>query len=130
MSLNLSQCRIYSPAGQLDMAFLLRDFRRPYVRGRLHGRTELPALMALLSPAHWYARRGIADLDVQLHGLLPAVGQQRQRGVFRKNMAIHGTATLRDAAFALAGHQATCMASTCALGSTTASGSFPTRRGC
>ncbi|MGI4760235.1 MAG: AsmA-like C-terminal region-containing protein [Janthinobacterium lividum] len=105
MSLNLSQCRIYSPAGQLDMAFLLRDFRRPYVRGRLHGRTELPALMALLSPAHWYARRGIADLDVQLHGLLPAVGQQRQRGEFRKNMAIHGTATLRDAAFALAGHQ-------------------------
>jgi hypothetical protein len=105
MSLNLSQCRIYSPAGQLDMAFLLRDFRRPYVSGRLHGRTELPALMALLSPAHWSARRGIADLDVRLRGLLPAVGQQRRRGVFRKNMAIQGTATLRDAAFALAGHQ-------------------------
>lgn len=105
MSLNLSQCRIYSPAGQLDMAFLLRDFRRPYVSGRLHGRTELPALMALLSPTHWYARRGIADLDVRLRGLLPAMGQRRQRGVFRKNLAIQGTATLRDAAFALAGHQ-------------------------
>jgi len=105
MSLSLSQCRIYSPVGQLDMAFLLHDFRRPYVRGRLHGRTELPALMALLSPAHWYARSGIADLDVRLHGLLPAMGQQRQRGIFRKNLAIQGTATLRNAAFALSGHQ-------------------------
>jgi hypothetical protein len=106
MSLNLSQCRVYSPAGQLDMAFLLRNFQRPYVQGRLHGRTELPALMALLSPEHWYARRGIADLDVQLRGLLPAVTpSQRQRGLFRKNMSMRGTATLRDAAFELAGHQ-------------------------
>jgi hypothetical protein len=106
MSLNLSQCRVYSPAGQLDMAFLLRNFQRPYVQGRLHGRTELPALMALLSPEHWYASRGIADLDVQLHGLLPAVSQrQRQRGLFRHNMSMRGTATLRDATFELAGHQ-------------------------
>ncbi|GAA4496356.1 hypothetical protein GCM10023172_09530 [Hymenobacter ginsengisoli] len=106
MSLSLSQCRVYSPAGQLDMAFLLRNFQRPYVQGRLHGRTELPALMALLSPEHWYARSGIADLDVQLHGLLPAVGQrQRQLGLFRHDMAVRGTATLRNAAFELAGHQ-------------------------
>jgi len=106
MSLNLSQCRIYSPAGLLDVAFLLRDFRRPYVQGHLHGRTALPALTALLSPARWHARQGIADLDVRLRGLLPAVTpSQRQRGEFRKNMSVRGTATLRDATFELAGHQ-------------------------
>jgi hypothetical protein len=104
MSLNLSQCRIYSPVGQLDMAFLLRDFRNPYVQGRLHGRTELPALMALLSPERWYASRGIADLDVRLHGLLPAVRQLR-RGDFRRNLSVRGTATLRNAAFQLNGRQ-------------------------
>ena len=102
MSLNLSECRIYSPAGQLDMAFIMRDFRRPYVQGRLHGRTELPALVALLSPEHWTASRGIADLDVQLRGLLPAV-RRLGRGDFRKNMSVRGTATLRNAAFRLAG---------------------------
>ena len=104
MSLHLSQCRIYSPAGQLDMAFLLRDFRRPYVQGRLHGRTELPALMGLLAPERWYASRGIADLDVRLHGLLPAVRHLR-RGDFRRNLSVRGTATLRNAAFQLNGHQ-------------------------
>lgn len=106
MSLNLSQCRIYSPAGLLDMAFLLRDFRRPYIEGRLHGRTALPALTAMLSPAHWHASRGVADLDVRLHGLLPAVTQQqRKRGDIRKNLSLHGTATLHDATFALAGRR-------------------------
>jgi len=103
MSLRLSQCRIYSPAGQLDVAFLLRDFRRPVVQGHLHGRTELPALTALLSPEHWHASRGIADLDVRLSGLLPAVGLRRH-GDFRKNMSVRGVATLRDATFRLAGH--------------------------
>jgi hypothetical protein len=106
MSLNLSQCRIYSPAGLLDMAFLLRDFRRPYIEGRLHGRTELPALTAMLSPEHWHARSGVADLDVRLHGLLPAMTQQqRQRGAFRKNLSLHGVATLHDATFKLAGRR-------------------------
>jgi len=106
MSLNLSQCRIYSPVGQLDMAFSLRDFRRPFVQGRLHGRTDLPALTAILSPSRWHARRGTADLDVRLRGLLPAVSQaQRQRGAFRKNMSVRGTATLRNATFELAGRQ-------------------------
>jgi hypothetical protein len=103
MSLNLSQCRIYSPAGQLDVAFLLRDFRHPRVQGRLHGRTELPALMALLSPERWYASQGIADLDVRLNGLLPAMSRMR-RGDFRRNLSVRGTATLLDAAFRLNGH--------------------------
>ncbi|MDJ0364633.1 AsmA-like C-terminal region-containing protein [Hymenobacter sp. H14-R3] len=103
MSLNLSQCRIYSPAGQLDMAFLLRDFRHPRVQGRLHGRTTLPALMGLLSPERWYASRGIADLDVRIKGLLPVMSQLR-RGDFRRNLSVRGTATLRDADFRLNGH--------------------------
>ncbi|QKG51851.1 AsmA-like C-terminal region-containing protein [Hymenobacter sp. BRD67] len=104
MSLNLSQCRVYSPVGQLDMAFLLRDFRRPYVQGRLHGRTELPALAALLPHGRWHARQGTADLDVQLHGLLPAV-DLRRRGAFRNSMSVRGVATLRKAVFQLDGHR-------------------------
>ncbi|WP_223649018.1 AsmA-like C-terminal region-containing protein [Hymenobacter psoromatis] len=103
MSLTLSQCRIYSPVGQLDVAFELRDFRRPYVRGQLHGRTGLPALTALLSPEHWRARRGIADLDVRLAGRLPAMGQLR-RGQFGNTLSVRGTATLHDATFELDGH--------------------------
>ena len=103
MSLTLSECRVYSPAGQLDVAFQLRDFRRPYVRGRLRGRTELPAFTALLSPEHWRARRGIADLDVSLSGRLPAMGQLR-RGQFRNSMTVRGVATLHQATFELDGH--------------------------
>jgi len=104
MSLNLSQCRIYSPAGLLDMAFLLRDFRRPVVRGRLHGRTELPALAALLGThGRWHAQQGTADLDVRLRGRLPAMGP-RHRGDFRRNMSVRGVATLRDAVFERVGH--------------------------
>jgi len=104
MSVRLSQCRIYTPAGQLDMPFLLRDFRRPYIKGRLRGRTALPVLAALLSPGHWRARQGTADLDVRLRGLLPAMGPHH-RGDFRKNMSIRGLATLHDAAFELTGRR-------------------------
>ncbi|AMR29255.1 hypothetical protein A0257_20585 [Hymenobacter psoromatis] len=104
MSFNLSQCRIYSPSGLLDMAFLLRDFRRPVVQGRLHGRTELPALAALLGThGRWHAQRGTADLDVRLRGLLPAMGPHH-RGDFRRNMSIRGVATLRNAVFERVGH--------------------------
>ena len=102
MSVRLSQCRIYSPVGQLDMAFLLRDFRHPYLQGRLRGRTELPALMGLVSPRHWYASRGLADLDVRVRGRLPDVRQLR-RGDFRRHLSLRGTATLRDATFRLNG---------------------------
>ena len=103
MSVNLSQCRIYTPAGQLDMTFLLRDFRRPFINGRLRGRTELPELAALLASERWLARQGTADLDVRLRGLLPVMGPHHH-GTFRKNMSIRGTATLHDAALALKGH--------------------------
>ncbi|MVN75091.1 hypothetical protein GO988_02000 [Hymenobacter sp. HMF4947] len=102
MSVRLNQCRIYSPVGQLDVAFLLRDFRRPFIDGHLRGRTQLPQLVALLSPGRWHAHQGTADLDVHLHGLLPAMGPRR-RGDFRKNMSVRGVATLHDAAFELAG---------------------------
>jgi hypothetical protein len=102
MTVRLSQCRIYTPAGQLDISFLLRDFRRPFIDGRLRGRTELPELTALLSPNHWRASQGTADLDVQLRGLLPAMGPHR-RGDIRKNMSIRGLATLHDATFELTG---------------------------
>ena len=104
MSLNLSQCRIYSPSGLLDMAFLLRDFRRPVVQGRLHGRTELPALAALLGThGRWHAQQGTADLDVRLRGLLPAM-ELRNRGNVRRNLSVRGVATLRNAVFERVGH--------------------------
>ena len=104
MSLRLSECRIYSPVGSLDLAFVLRDFRRPVVQGRLHGRTELPALAALLgSHGRWRAEQGTADLDVRLRGRLPAMGQLH-RGDFRRTLSMRGVATLRDAAFERPGH--------------------------
>ncbi len=104
MSLNLSQCRVYSPAGLLDIAFSLRDFRRPVVQGRLHGRTELPALATLLGThGRWHAAQGTADLDVRLRGLLPAMGLHH-RGDFRRNLSVRGVATLRNAVFERVGH--------------------------
>ena len=100
MSVTLSECRIHSPVGQLDAALVLRDFRQPFIDGRIHGRTALPALVALLSPGRWGARRGTADLNVHLRGQLPAMSQLR-RGEMRHHMSIKGMATLRDADFAL-----------------------------
>ncbi|MGI4874099.1 MAG: AsmA-like C-terminal region-containing protein [Janthinobacterium lividum] len=102
MSVSLSQCRLYSPVGELDLTLLLRDFRRPFVHGHLRGRTQLRELAALLSPAgRWHARQGTADVDLYLRGLLPAVG--RWRGEYHKNMSVRGTATLHQAAFDLGG---------------------------
>ncbi len=110
MSLTLSECRIHSPAGLLDVAFAVRNFRRPVVSGRLRGRTALPALAALLSvPGPWRARQGTADLDVQVRGRLPAADPMRRdsrrdlRRDFLANthLAVRGTATLHEAAFDL-----------------------------
>lgn len=104
MSVRFNQCRVYTSVGQLDVSFLLRNFRRPYVTGRLHGRTDLPALAVLLPGSRWRATQGVADLNVQLRGLLPAMGPKHQ-GEFRKNMSVVGTATIRDATLQLAHHR-------------------------
>ena len=95
MRVRFDQCRVYSPVGTLDVSFLLRDFRRPYIEGHLHGRTDLPALAVLLSSSRWHASQGAADLNVRLRGLLPTMGPRHQ-GDFRKNMSVFGTATLHD----------------------------------
>ncbi|NML63843.1 AsmA-like C-terminal region-containing protein [Hymenobacter sp. RP-2-7] len=95
MRVRFNQCRVYSPVGQLDVSFLLRDFRRPYVEGHLHGRTDLPALAVVLPSSRWHASQGVADLNVRLRGLLPMMGP-RHPGEFRKNMSVFGTATLHD----------------------------------
>lgn len=98
--LTLRRCRIYSPAGQLDVALTLRDFTRPFVDGRLRGRTELPELAAMVSPGRWRARHGLADLDVRVRGLLPARPGRPDPGP-RKNLSLRGVLTLRNASFLL-----------------------------
>ncbi len=97
-SVKLSQCRIYSPVGQLDAEVLLRDFRRPYVQGRIRGRTELPELATVISPGLWQARRGLADLDIWMRGFLPAVGD-KMLARSQKSLSVRGTIDLRQAAF-------------------------------
>ena len=100
--LTLRHCRIYSSVGQLDVALTLRDFKRPFLDGRLRGRTALPQLAAVVSPGHWQARGGIADIDVQLRGLLPPRANRLQPiGLPTKSLSLRGTVTLRDASFVL-----------------------------
>ena len=99
--LTLRRCRIYSPAGRLDVALTLRDFTRPFVNAQLRGRTELPELAAVVSPGRWRARRGLADLDVRVRGLLPPRPGQSSYGTRQKNMSLRGTVTLRGASFLL-----------------------------
>lgn len=97
-TLTLQLCRIHSPAGQLDVALALRNFRRPYVSGRLRGRTELPALGALLAPgALWQARRGTASLNLRFRGLLRPPPGQNRLAVLRQNLEGQGTVVLHDA---------------------------------
>ncbi|MBJ6110882.1 hypothetical protein JAO73_17800 [Hymenobacter sp. BT523] len=98
--LTLKRCRIYSRAGRLDVAMTLRDFKRPYVNGRFRGRTELPELAAVVSPGRWRARAGLADLDVQVRGLLPPPPGRPDLEP-RKNMSLRGTVNLRGASFRL-----------------------------
>ncbi len=99
--LTLRRCRIYSSAGRLDVALTLRDFTRPFVNGRFRGRTELPELAAVVSPGRWRARHGIADLDVQLRGLLPAPASRADPAPPQKNLSLRGNLTLRNASFVL-----------------------------
>jgi hypothetical protein len=97
-SVQLSQCRIYSPVGQLDAEVSLRDFRRPYVQGRIRGRTELPELATVISPGLWQASRGLADLDIWMRGFLPTPGD-KMLARSQKSLSVRGTIDLRGAAF-------------------------------
>ncbi|MFD2720398.1 AsmA-like C-terminal region-containing protein [Hymenobacter monticola] len=98
--LTLKRCRIYSAAGRLDAALTLRDFKRPFVDGRLRGRAELAELAAVVSPGRWRARGGVADLDVRVRGLLPPPPNRPDLGP-RKNLALNGTVNLHQASFLL-----------------------------
>jgi hypothetical protein len=97
-SVQLSQCRIYSPVGQLDAEVSMRDFARPYVQGRVRGRTELPELATVISPGLWQASRGLADLDIWMRGFLPTPGD-KMLARSQKSLSVRGTIDLRGAAF-------------------------------
>ncbi|WP_188816037.1 AsmA-like C-terminal region-containing protein [Hymenobacter cavernae] len=99
--LNLDHCRLYTSAGQLNIALLLRDFDRPFVDGHLRGSTELPELAAVVSPGLWRARHGTAQLDVRLHGLLPPPPGRRTAVSRQPSLSVRGAVTLRDASFVL-----------------------------
>ncbi len=99
--LTLRHCRIYSPAGQLDVALTMRDFTRPFVNGRFRGRTELRELAAVVAPGRWRARHGLADIDVRLRGLLPPRGGRPSAGALQRDMSLRGTVTLRNASLLL-----------------------------
>ncbi|OUJ74269.1 AsmA family protein [Hymenobacter crusticola] len=100
-SLTFDHCRIYSSAGELDIAMHLHDFARPFVDGHIMGRTELPELAAVVSPGLWRARHGTAQLDVRLHGLLPPPPGRRTPVAHRSNLSVRGLVALRDASFVL-----------------------------
>ncbi|GAB3834901.1 hypothetical protein GCM10028821_30280 [Hymenobacter jeollabukensis] len=98
-TLTLHHCRIYSPLGQLDLRLQVRDFTRPTVTGHLRGRTDLPALAALVAPGEWRARNGAAELDLRLRGPLPpGPGQEPPPGPAR-SLSVRGHVALHDAAF-------------------------------
>ncbi len=99
--LTLRRCRVYSPAGQLDVALTLRDFTRPFVNGRFRGRTALPELAAVVSPGRWQARGGLADVDVRLRGLLPPRADRPHTGPPAKILSLRGTVALQNASFLL-----------------------------
>ncbi|RAK67132.1 hypothetical protein DLM85_13125 [Hymenobacter edaphi] len=105
-TLTLHHCRIYSPLGQLDLRLQVRDFTRPTVTGHLRGRTDLPALAALVAPGEWRARGGAAELDVHLRGALPpGPGQPLPPGPVRR-LSVRGHVALHNAAFDLPARRA------------------------
>lgn len=96
-TLTLQRCRLYSPAGQLDVGLVLRNFRQPYVSGRLSGRTELPELAALLTPRGlWQARRGTAALNVTFQGLLRPASSRTRLAALERNIDVRGWVVLRN----------------------------------
>ncbi len=99
--LTLRRCRIYSKAGQLDVALTLRNFRRPVVDGRFRGRADLPELAALLPSDRWVARGGTADLDVRVRGQLPPRADRPAPAVLPPPLSLRGTITLHQASLRL-----------------------------
>ncbi|TGE28123.1 AsmA family protein [Hymenobacter metallicola] len=100
--LAVQHCRLYSSAGRLNVVLTLRDFTKPFISGRLQGRTELPQLAAVLAPGQWQARRGTAELDVRLHGLLPPTDDGSQLPAEpQPSLSVRGTVTLQNASFVI-----------------------------
>lgn len=99
--LTLKHCRVYSPAGQLDVNLTLRDFTKPFVNGHFRGVADLPQLAAVVAPGRWQARGGTADIDVRLRGLLPPPPGRTAPGRPQKIPSLRGTVTLRNASFLL-----------------------------
>ena len=99
--LTLTRCRLYSPAGRLDVALTMRDFTRPYVQAHFQGRTELVELAAVVSPGRWRARQGTADVNVRVQGLLPPRGTRYDPSLLQQAMSVRGSVTLRGASFVL-----------------------------
>jgi hypothetical protein len=98
-ALTVQHCRLYSSAGQLNAALTVRDFKHPFISGRLRGRTELPQLVALVAPGQWQARHGTAQVDVRLHGLLPPTDDGSGPPPPQKSLSVQGSVTLRNASF-------------------------------
>jgi len=105
-SLTLQRCRIYSSAGELDIALQLRNFLQPVLNASLIGRTELPELAAVVAPGLWRAQSGVADVNVQVRGTLPGAGQRTTLLKAQQNLSVRGEVTLQHAAFILTGHNA------------------------
>ena len=99
--LTLKRCRIYSAAGQLDVALKLRNFRRPVVDGRFRGQAALPELAALLPSPQWQARGGTADVDVQVRGQLPPRRGRPLPGPLPPPLSLRGSLTLHQASLRL-----------------------------
>ena len=99
--LTLNRCRIYSAAGQLDVALKLRNFRRPIIDGRFRGQATLPELAALLPSAQWQARGGSADVDLQVRGQLPPRRGRPFTGPLPPPLSLRGTLTLHQASLLL-----------------------------
>ncbi|MCC3157258.1 AsmA-like C-terminal region-containing protein [Hymenobacter sp. 15J16-1T3B] len=98
-TLTLQRCRIYSPLGQLDLHLQVRDFTRPTVNGRLRGRTDVPALAALVAPGAWRAHGGAAELDVRLRGPLPPGPNQSAPPGPAGSLSVRGHVALHHASF-------------------------------
>lgn len=99
-TLTLHHCRIHTAPGWLDVALSIRDFTRPYLNGQVIGRTELPELAAVVAPELLRARRGTAELDLQLRGPLPPQSD-RNTELYLDSLSVRGAVTLRDASFML-----------------------------
>ena len=96
-TLAVSRCRVFSSVGELDAALTLRNFARPYLQGRLRGRTELRHLAAVVAPGRWRARRGVATLNVTMHG--PLQSFTRTKELVIPDLNLRGSLLLDHAAF-------------------------------